>query len=103
MIRNRFFQEILSELQSLGTSYDDLVVSRFNFDQLLISSIDHIKTSAIEKCLEADKLLLDLYRTLFDQEFENSKLLQHLSSIEVALDQSQVIATEHRHKKEVNS
>lgn len=104
MIRNRFFQEILSELQTLGTSYDDLVVSRFNFDQLLISSIDHLKASAIEKCLEADKLLLDLYRTLFDQEFENSKLSQHLSSIEVALDQSQVIATEHhRHKKEVNS
>jgi hypothetical protein len=103
MIRNRFFQEILSELQSLGTSYDDLVVSRFNFDQLLISSIDHLKASAIEKCLEADKMLLDLYRTLFDQEFENSKLLQHLSSIEVALDQSQVIATEHSHKKEVNS
>lgn len=104
MIRNRFFQEILNELQILGTSYDDLVVSRFNFDQLLISSIDHLKASAIEKCLEADKLLLDLYRTLFDQEFENSKLLQHLSSIEVALDQSQVIATEHhRHKKEVNS
>lgn len=103
MIRNRFFQEILIELQSLGTSYDDLIVSRFNFDQLLISSIDHLKASAIEKCLEADKLLLDLYRTLFDQEFENSKLLQHLSSIEVALDQSQVIATEHRHKKEVNS
>lgn len=103
MIRNRFFQEILSELQTLGTSYDDLVVSRFNFDQLLISSIDHLKASAIEKCLEADKLLLDLYRTLFDQEFENSKLLQHLSSIEVALDQSQVIATEYHHKKEVNS
>ena len=103
MIRNRFFQEILSELQTLGTSYDDLVVSRFNFDQLLISSIDHLKASAIEKCLEADKLLLDLYQTLFDQEFENSKLLQHLSSIEVALDQSQVIATEYRQKKEVNS
>jgi hypothetical protein len=43
MIRNRFFQEILSELQSPWTSYDDLVVSRFNFDQLLISSIDHLK------------------------------------------------------------
>ena len=83
MIRNRFFQEILSELQSLGTSYDDLVVSRFNFDQLLISSIDHLKASAIEKCLEADKLLLDLYRTLFDQEFENSKLLQHLSVLKL--------------------
>jgi hypothetical protein len=103
LIRNRFFQEVLSELQSLGMSYDDLVVSRFNFDQLLISSIDHLKASAVEKCLEADKLLLEMYQTLFDQEFENSKLVQHLSSIEVALDQSQVIATEYFQKKELNS
>ena len=40
MLRNRFFQEILSELQNLGIEFDDLIISRFNFDQLLISSID---------------------------------------------------------------
>ena len=34
MLRNRFFQEILSELQNQGMNYDDLIISRLNFDQL---------------------------------------------------------------------
>ncbi|MDA7808061.1 PA2169 family four-helix-bundle protein [Flavobacteriaceae bacterium] len=103
LIRNRFFQEVLSELQSLGMSYDDLVVSKFNFDQLLISTIDNLKASAFEKCLEADRTLLGLYQNLFDQQFKNSKLAQHLSSIKAAYDQSQAIAAESLHKKEINS
>ena len=47
LLRNRFFQEVLSELQSLGLTYDDLIISRFNFDQLLISSIDTLKATAL--------------------------------------------------------
>ena len=59
MLRNRFFQEILSELQNLGMHYDDFVSSRFNFDQLLISSIDKLRSNALNKCLESDRFLLE--------------------------------------------
>ena len=69
MLRNRFFQEILSELQNLGIEFDDLIISRFNFDQLLISSIDTLKLPAVEKCLEADKVLLEHYETLLEDSF----------------------------------
>ena len=70
MLRNRFFQEILSELQNLGIEFDDLIISRFNFDQLLISSIDTLKLPAVEKCLEADKVLLEHYETLLEDSFK---------------------------------
>ena len=56
LLRNRFFQEILSELQNLGIHYNDLVTSRLNFDQLLISSIDKLRSNALDKCLESDKV-----------------------------------------------
>ena len=60
LIRNRFFQDVLSELQALGVTFDDLIISRFNFDQLLVSTIDTLKAIAVEKCLEADKVLFKL-------------------------------------------
>ncbi len=99
MLRNRFFQEILSELQNLGIGFDDLIISRFKFDQLLISSIDTLKQSAVEKCLEADKVLLEYYKTLLEDSFENEKFNQHKSCIEVALEQNKVLSIQHRKKK----
>ena len=64
LIRNRYFQEALSEIQNLGMSYDDLVVGGFNFNQLLISSIDTLKATALEKCIEADKMLVEIYQSI---------------------------------------
>ncbi len=99
MLRNRFFQEILSELQNLGIEFDDLIISRFNFDQLLISSIDTLKLPAVEKCLEADKVLLEHYETLLEDSFKKEKFLQHKSSIEVALEQNKVLSFQYQKKK----
>ncbi len=98
MLRNRFFQEILSELQSLGIEFDDLIISRFNFDQLLISSIDTLKLTAVEKCLEADKILLEFYKTLLEDSFEKEKFLQHKSCIEIALEQNKIISIQYQEK-----
>ena len=92
LIRNLIFQEVLSEFQALGGTFDDLIISRFNFDQLLVSSIDTLKTTAVEKCLEADKALLMLYKEFIDfGEYENYKFTQHASSIEIAINKNQVI------------
>ena len=103
LLRNRFFQEILSELQNLGIHYNDLVTSRLNFDQLLISSIDKFKSNALGKCIESDKFLLEIYLTLQESEFQNEKFLQHSSSIEIAIEQNQVFASDHQSKNKVGS
>ena len=103
MLRNRFFQEILSELQNLGMYYDDFVSSRFNFDQLLISSIDKLRSNALNKCLESDRFLLETYRSLQDSEFQNEKFLQHSSSIEIAIEQNEVLASDYKIKNKISS
>ena len=103
LLRNRFFQEILSELQNLGTHYNELVTSRLNFDQLLISSIDKLRSNALGKCLESDKFLLEIYLTLQESEFQNEKFLQHSSSIEIAIEQNKVFASDYQSKNKVGS
>ena len=103
MLRNRFFQEILSELQNLGMHYDDFVSSRFNFDQLLISSIDKLRSNALNKCLESDKFLLETY---FHYKIENSKMksfFQHSSSIEIAIEQNQSLASNYKIQNKISS
>jgi len=103
MLRNRFFQEILSELQNLGMYYDDFVSSRFNFDQLLISSIDKLRANALDKCLESDRFLLETYLSLQDSEFQNEKFLQHSSSIEIAIEQNEALALDYEIKNKISS
>ena len=103
MLRNRFFQEILSELQNLGVYYDDFVSSRFNFDQLLISSIDKLRANALDKCLESDRFLLETYLSLQDSEFQNEKFLQHSSSIEIAIEQNEALASDYKIKNRISS
>ena len=103
MLRNRFFQEILSELQNLGMYYDDFVSSRFNFDQLLISSIDKLRANALDKCLESDRFLLETYLSLQDSEFQNEKFLQHSSSIEIAIEQNEALASDYKIKNGISS
>ena len=103
LLRNRFFQEILSELQNIGIGYDDFVISRLNFDQLLISSIDKLRSNALDKCLESDKFLLEIYLSLRDSEFQNEKFLQHSSSIEIAIEQNQIYSSDYQIKNKVES
>ena len=103
LLRNRFFQEILSELQNIGIGYDDFVISRLNFDQLLISSIDKLRSNALNKCLESDKFLLETYLSLRDSEFQNEKFLQHSSSIEIAIEQNQIYSSDYQIKNKVES
>ena len=62
--RNKFFQEILSLIQSFNISYDDLIIGRFNYDQLLISSIHEIKYSPFKKCIKSDEILLKIYNKI---------------------------------------
>lgn len=88
LLRNRFFQNVLSEFQRLGMTSDDLVISRFNFDQLLISTIDTLKAPAIEKCLLADQALLELYSKLKELEFGNLDFVKHTELLEEAISQN---------------
>ena len=88
LLRNRYFQETLIELQYFGMSSEDLVISRFNFDQLLISSIETLKATAIEKCIFADQTLLEIYTQLDSFEIKNLDLQKHVSNLEMAMSQN---------------
>ena len=103
LLRNRFFQEVLSELQSLGLTYDDLIISRFNFDQLLISSIDTLKATALEKCLQADKMLLELYAEFFESQGKNEKFLLHVETLKTAVNKNQSLVADYSIKKDITS
>ena len=104
LIRNQIFQQVLIELQILGVSFDDLIISKFNFDQLLVSSIDTFKATVVEKCLEADISLLKLYNEFIDfGEFENSKLIQHTSTIKDAITKNQLLVDSYFYKKQKDS
>ena len=65
------------------------MVSRFNFDQLLISTIDTLKATAIEKCLRADQDLLEMYLELERFEDRNLSLSKHTVNLEDAIAQNQ--------------
>jgi len=88
LLRNRFFQEVLSEIQTLGMSYDDLVIGGFNFNQLLISSTDLLKKSALDKCAQSDKTLLEIYSKILPFMLETSKFDRHIDGIKKAIDES---------------
>ncbi|MBT3542570.1 MAG: DUF2383 domain-containing protein [Flavobacteriaceae bacterium] len=101
LIRNRYFQEALSEIQNLGMSYDDLVVGGFNFNQLLISSIDTLKATALEKCIEADKMLVEIYQSILalNQEI---KFESNLNRLTQASEQNEMLVSKYTAEKEIN-
>ena len=104
LIRNRFFQDILRELQALEVTLDDLIISRFNFDQLLVSTIDALKATAVKKCLEADKVLFKLYKEFIDLgEYKNSEFIEHSSIILNAINKNQVLVDSYFFNKQINS
>ena len=63
-------------------------MNRFNFDQLLISTIDTLKASAIEKCVHADKTLLSIYAELEDLSDKNNNFKHHTTHLEGAISQN---------------
>ncbi|MDG1885043.1 MAG: DUF2383 domain-containing protein [Flavobacteriaceae bacterium] len=102
LIRNRYFQEALSEIQNLGMSYDDLVVGGFNFNQLLISSIDTLKATALEKCIEADKMLVEIYQSILALNQE-TKFESNLNRLTQASEQNEMLVSKYTAEKEINS
>jgi hypothetical protein len=86
--RNRFFQDVLQELYRFGMTSEDLVINRFNFDQLLIASIDTLKASAIEKCVHADQALLEVYKQLREYQADNLEVENQCSLVEKAVIQN---------------
>jgi len=101
LIRNRYFQEALSEIQNLGMSYDDLVVGGFNFNQLLISSIDTLKATALEKCIEADKMLVEIYQSILALNQE-TKFESNLNRLTQASEQNEMLVSIYTAEKEIN-
>lgn len=101
LIRNRYFQEALSEIQNLGMSYDDLEVGGFNFNQLLISSIDTLKATALEKCIEADKMLVEIYQTILALNQE-TKFESNLNRLTQASEQNEMLVSKYTAEKEIN-
>jgi hypothetical protein len=101
LIRNRYFQEALSEIQNLGMSYDDLVVGGFNFNQLLISSIDTLKATALEKCIEADKMLVEIYQSILALNQE-TKFESNLNRLTKASEQNEMLVSKYTAEKEIN-
>ncbi|MEK9740360.1 MAG: hypothetical protein VW262_04165 [Flavobacteriaceae bacterium] len=105
ILRNRFFQEILKELHRLGMTLDNLVISRFNFDQLLISSIDILQVSAIEKCIQSDAYLLEKYNEI-QVEFESVSEIDLFSACEKikdAIEKNQFLIDNFASKSRIHS
>ena len=82
-------------------SYDDLVVGGFNFNQLLISSIDTLKATALEKCIEADKMLVEIYQSILALNQE-TKFESNLNRLTQASEQNEMLVSKYTAEKEIN-
>lgn len=88
-LRNRFFLEIQSILHSKNIQLDDLIIENFNYDQLLISPINKKNITACEKCILADNIIIDLYKSLEELEMMNPSFLLHVETISDALEKNE--------------
>ena len=77
-IRNRFFQDIVSLLRSMNIEVDNLVINRLNFEQITSSSNAKTSQSLLQKCIEFDKKLIQLYEEALEIDSE-SYVLKHQS------------------------
>jgi len=70
---------------------------------LLISSIDTLKATALEKCLQADKMLLELYAEFFESQGKNEKFVLHVDTLEIAVNKNQSLVADYSIKKDIPS
>ena len=77
-IRNRFFQDIVSLLRSMNIEVDNLVINRLNFEQITSSSNTKTSQSLLQKCIEFDKKLIQLYEEALEIVSDND-VLKHQS------------------------
>ena len=77
-IRNRFFQDIVSLLRSMSIEVDKLVINRLNCEQITSSSNAKTSQSLLQKCIEFDKKLIQLYEEALEIDSE-SYVLKHQS------------------------
>ena len=70
-------------------SSENLIVSQFNFDQLLISTIDTLKASAIEKCLQPDQALLEIFKELEQFKDRKTSVAKHIKGLKDPISQNQ--------------
>ena len=75
-LRNRFFQDIASLLRSMNVEMDNLVINKLNFEQIVTSSNTKINQSHLEKCIELDKQLVELYEEALEID-SNQDVLIH--------------------------
>ena len=73
-IRNRFFQDIASLLRSMNVEIDNLVITRLNFEQITYSINTKTTQSHLQKCIEFDKKLVQLYGEALEIDSENKVL-----------------------------
>ena len=73
-LRNRFFQDISSLLRSMNVEIDNLVINRLNFEQITSSINTKTTKSHLQKCIEFDKKLVQLYGEALEIESENKVL-----------------------------
>ena len=75
-IRNRFFQDVASLLRSMNVEIDNLIINRLNFEQIASSSNTKTTQSHLQKCIEFDKKLVQLYKEALEIDSEN-EVLKH--------------------------
>tara|TARA_B100001057_G_scaffold479849_1_gene551998 strand:+ start:1054 stop:1494 length:441 start_codon:yes stop_codon:yes gene_type:complete len=75
-IRNRFFHDIASLLRSMNVEIDNLVINRLNFEQIASSTNTKTTQSHLQKCIELDKKLVQLYGEALEIDSTN-EVLKH--------------------------
>ena len=83
-------------------SYEDLEVSGFNFNQLLISSIDTLKATALEKCIEVDKILIEIYQNIMGFKSEFSSIQSNLNRLLEAAEKNKALVENFQAEKEAD-
>ena len=84
-------------------SYEDLVINGFNFNQLLISSIEILKITALEKCIHADEMLVQVYNDILKLNSNSTKFESNLNRLLQAKEKNEALIANYPLKKEIDS
>jgi hypothetical protein len=82
LLRNRFFQELMSFLRSHDIATDNFMLRNTDFNQRIITTLNGKANDQILKCAEADRSLMEAYHELIEK-LPNAEVLQlQLQAIE---------------------